>query len=168
MTIAYQAGIIYRYFGGDKVYDSELEVAQELTKYLYACGKSMQNLLKFSAEVARESRSVITGTVNQKWTFYTPSTSLRTNLALQVQSLMKGWAATIDTTGDNPVTSAAKDIINEMSDNLDTTNRIADITTEIQKDIHEKLSAAVSNAANSVLKTAVNLGKWIVKMAIKP
>ena len=128
----------------------------------------MQNLLKFSAEVARESRSVITGTVNQKWTFYTPSTSLRTNLALQVQSIIRGLADSVDTSGQSVIAATAKEILNEMADNLDTTNRIIEETTAIQEEIHETVSNVVSNVVSSAVKAVVGIGKWLVKMGTKP
>ena len=168
LTIAFGANLIYNSLGGKLVYDSEAALAADLTKYLYAYGRTTQNLLMFGAKVAKEAKSVITSDITPNWTFYTFSTSLRTNIALQVQSILRGMADSVDTSNENPVTTVAKDVLNEMADNVDTTNRIVEETTAIQNEIHNNVSAVVSNVVNTAVKTVVSFGKWIIKMSTRP
>ena len=66
------------------------------------------------------------------------------------------------------ISAVVKDALNESADNLDTTNRIIEETTAIQNEIHETISNAASAIAKSVVKSAVNVGKWIIKMGTKP
>ena len=53
----------------------------------FAYGRTTQNLLKFAAKVARESRNVISCEITPEWKYYTATSSIRTNLALQLQSV---------------------------------------------------------------------------------
>ena len=168
LTIAYGANLIYNSLGGKLVYDSEEALAQDLTKYLYTYGRTTQNLLMFANKVAKEAKSVVTSEITPAWTFYTFSTSLRTNLALQAQSIIRGLADSVDTSGQSVIAATAKEILNEMADNLDTTNRIIEETTAIQEEIHETVSNVVSNVVSSAVKAVVGIGKWLVKMGTKP
>lgn len=168
LTIAYGANLIYNSLGGKLIYESEEALAADLTKYLYDYGRTTQNLLMFANKVAKEAKSVVTSEITPAWTFYNFSTSLRTNIALQVQSILRGLADSMDTSHNNPITTAAKNVLNEMADNLDTTNRIIEETTAVQEAIQEAASNVVSKVVNTALKAAVGFGKWIIKMATKP
>ena len=168
MGIAFGANLIYNHLGGKLVYDSELALAQDLTKYLYTYGRTTQNLLMFANKVAKASESVVTCELTTDWKFYTATTSIRTNLALQVQSVIRGLADSVDTSGQSVIAATAKEILNEMADNLDTTNRIIEETTAIQEEIHETVSNVVSSIASSALKAVVGIGKWLVKMGTRP
>ena len=168
MGISFGANLIYNHLGGKLVYDSELALAQDLTKYLYTYGRTTQNLLMFANKVAKASESVVTCELTTDWKFYTATTSIRTNLALQVQSIIRGLADSVDTSGQSVIAATAKEILNEMADNLDTTNRIIEETTAIQEEIHEAVSNAVSSIASTALKAVVGIGKWLVKMGTKP
>lgn len=167
LTIAYGANLIYNSLGGKLVYDSEAALAADLTKYLYDYGRTTQNLLMFANKVAKEAKSVVTSEITPNWTFYNFSTSLRTNIALQVQSILRGMADSVDTTNGSTINTIARDTLNEMANNIDTSNRIIEETTAIQKEIREKVSSAATNVVKSVLKSAVNVGKWIIKMSTK-
>ena len=168
MGIAFGANLIYNHLGGKLVYDSELALAQDLTKYLYTYGRTTQNLLMFASKVAKASESVVTCELTTDWKFYTATTSIRTNLALQVQSVIRGLADSVDTSGQSVIAATAKEILNEMADNLDTTNRIIEETTAIQEEIHETVSNVVSSIASTALKAVVGIGKWLVKMGTRP
>ena len=122
----------------------------------------------FASKVARESRSVVTCEITPDWKFYTATTSIRTNLALQVQSIIRGIADSVDTSGQSVIAATAKNILNEMADNLDTTNRIIEETTAIQEEIHETVSNVISSIASTALKAVVGIGKWLIKMGAKP
>ena len=74
----------------------------------------------------------------------------------------------MDTSGESVIASAAKDVLNEMADNLDTTNRIIEETTAIQEEVKETVTEAVASVAQTVWNAAVKVGKWIIKMATKP
>ena len=168
MGISFGANLIYNHLGGKLVYDSELALAQDLTKYLYTYGRTTQNLLMFANKVAKASESVVTCELTTDWKFYTATTSIRTNLALQVQSIIRGLVDSVDISGQSVIAATAKEILNEMADNLDTTNRIIEETTAIQEEIHETVSNVVSSIASTALKAVVGIGKWLVKMGTKP
>lgn len=137
LMITYYSGIIYNYMGGKYLYNSELELSADLTKYLYAHGRTAQNLLIFGDEIAKKSKSVITDQITEDWKFYTYTTSIRTNLALRTQAILMGIADSIDTTGDNAITSAAKELIYAAAGHIDTTNRIIEETTAVKEAIEE-------------------------------
>lgn len=168
MSIAYWSHIIYNDLGGSKVYDSEVALAEDMTKYLYTYGRTSQNLLMFADKVAKKSKSVISSEVTPAWTYYTASTSIRTNIALQVQSIMRGIADSVDTSGSSKVSQAVKDTINEMANNIDTSNRIIKETTAIQKQIKESVTNIAKKAVEKLMKPLTDAVKWFVKMATKP
>lgn len=47
LSIAYNANIIYNYMGGNLIYNSEEDLAKDLTKFLYTYGRTAQNMLIF-------------------------------------------------------------------------------------------------------------------------
>ena len=69
-TIAYAAEIIYNNLGGNKKYESVNECAKALSKYLYASGRTSQNLLIFAVKTARRSKAFFTGDLTTDWQFY--------------------------------------------------------------------------------------------------
>lgn len=165
-TITYFSNILYNYMGGSLLYNSELDLAKDMTKHLYAYGKSAQNLLQFGDQVATRSKSVVAGQLTKDWIFYNYSTSLRTNSALKTQKILNGVAKAIDTTEDHPVTSAVKSTIQKIADRIDTTNRIKDQVTNIQNkissffsDIGSKIGNKVLDGVFNVLKTALGWSK---------
>ena len=166
--IAFGASLIYNHLGGKLVYDSELALAQELTKYLYTYGRTTQNLLMFAAKVARESRNVISCEITPEWKYYTATSSIRTNLALQLQSVIRGIADSVDTSGSSAIAAAAKDVLNNMADNLDTTNRIIEETVAVQEQVKETVTNVVTQVANKAVSAIASFGKWLIKMGSKP
>lgn len=168
LSIAFGANLIYNHLGGKLVYDSELALAQDLTKYLYTYGRTTQNLLMFANKVAQASKNVVSCEITPDWKYYTATSSIRTNLALQLQSIIRGIADSVDTSGDSVINTVVKDALNEAANNLDTTNRIIEETVAVQEQIKE----TVTNAATQVVTKAANVvagfGKWLIKMGSKP
>lgn len=165
-TITFYSNIVYNYLGGNLLYASEAELAQDLTKHYYAYGKTAQNLLAFGDQVAARSKSVVTGNVDRNWIFYNYSTSLRTNSTLRTQKILRGVANAIDTTEDHPVTTGVKSIVSRIAERLDTSNRIEGITTRIQnsilnfiKDTASSLGGKLLDGAASVIKTILGWSK---------
>ena len=161
-TITYFSNILYNYMGGSLLYNSELDLAKDMTKHLYAYGKSAQNLLQFGDQVATRSKSVVAGQLTKDWIFYNYSTSLRTNSALKTQKILNGVANAIDTTEDHPVTSAVKSTIQKIADKIDTTNRIKDQVTNIQNKISSFFSDIGSKIGNKVLDGVFNALKTVL------
>ena len=161
-TITYFSNILYNYMGGSLLYNSELDLAKDMTKHLYAYGKSAQNLLQFGDQVATRSKSVVAGQLTKDWIFYNYSTSLRTNSALKTQKILNGVAKAIDTTEDHPVTSAVKSTIQKIADKIDTTNRIKDQVTNIQNKISSFFSDIGSKIGNKVLDGVFNALKTVL------
>ncbi len=161
-TITYFSNILYNYMGGSLLYNSELDLAKDMTKHLYAYGKSAQNLLQFGDQVATRSKSVVAGQLTKDWIFYNYSTSLRTNSALKTQKILNGVAKAIDTTEDHPVTSAVKSTIQKIADKIDTTNRIKDQVTSIQNKISSFFSDIGSKIGNKVLDGVFNALKTVL------
>ena len=161
-TITYFSNILYNYMGGSLLYNSELDLAKDMTKHLYAYGKSAQNLLQFDDQVATRSKSVVAGQLTKDWIFYNYSTSLRTNSALKTQKILNGVAKAIDTTEDHPVTSAVKSTIQKIADKIDTTNRIKDQVTNIQNKISSFFSDIGSKIGNKVLDGVFNALKTVL------
>ena len=160
--ITYFSNILYNYMGGSLLYNSELDLAKDMTKHLYAYGKSAQNLLQFGDQVATRSKSVVAGQLTKDWIFYNYSTSLRTNSALKTQKILNGVAKAIDTTEDHPVTSAVKSTIQKIADKIDTTNRIKDQVTSIQNKISSFFSDIGSKIGNKVLDGVFNALKTVL------
>ena len=166
LAIAYQANIIYNYMGGNQLYSSEQELAQELTKYLYAHGRTAQNLLIFSDRIAREAKGIVSAEITPEWTFYNFSTSLRTNIALNTQALIRGIAASIDTTGNAKLNTAVKDMLEKTADSIDTSNRIIEQTTQIQNQIKQTVKDVASGAAKAALSTAGKIVKSLLSWRV--
>lgn len=169
VTIAYQSHIIYTYMGGNKVYGSELELAQALTKYLYAYGRTAQNLMQFTDKVIKEAKGVITSEITENWTFYNYSTSLRTNIALSVQAVMNGIAESIDTTGNNKITGTVKGIVEAVANNIDTNNHISDQTTALKNKVGNTVKTVAADIGKAALGAGMQVGKaflqWIAKVS---
>ena len=152
-AILYQASIIYNYMGGSKVYASEQELVDALNQHLYAYGRTAQNLLMFGNQVALKAKNVVSCELTPDWTFYSFTTSPRANIALRLKALVEGFAAAIDTTGDNAVTGFVKDQAEKVAEAIDTTNHIAEQVEEVKEQVQE----AVSNAVQQAVKTAVKI-----------
>lgn len=161
-TITFYSNILYKYMGGNLVYKSELDLAKDMTKYLYAYGRTAQNLLVFGDQVAKKSKSVITGKVDKDWIFYNYSTSLRTNSALKTKKILMGVEKAIDTTDDHPITTGIKATVHKIVERIDTSNRIIEQTTKIQNAISSFLSSTASKIGNKVLDTAFKALKTIL------
>lgn len=167
LMITYYSGIVYNYMGGKYLYDSELELAADLTKYLYAHGRTAQNLLIFGNEIAKKSKSVVTDEINYDWTFYTYSTSIRTNLALRTKSILQKIADSIDTTGGNAISTTAKDIVQKTADSIDTTNRIIEQTTAIKNKIEDKVKSTASSIGSKLLSGTKDAIKTVFRWSQK-
>lgn len=160
-TIAYQSYVIYWYMGGRLVYDSQEDLAADLTKYLYSYGRTSQNLMIFANNVLKESKSVVTGELDEDWTFYSISTIPRTNIALSVQSIINGLSDSIEA-GDSKVLGDIKQGLKDTAGSIDTENHIKDETTEIIDKIEDTVKDTASKIGNSMLKNGMKLAKNVI------
>ena len=160
-TIAYQSYIIYWYMGGRLVYDSQEDLAADLTKYLYSYGRTSQNLMIFANNVLKESKSVVTGELDEDWTFYSISTSPRTNIALSVQSIINGLSDSIND-DNNELLGDIKQGLKDTAGSIDTENHIKDETTEIIDKIEDTVKDTASKIGNSMLKNGMKLAKNVI------
>ena len=167
LSIAYNADILYNYMGGNAVYASEEELAKALTDYLYTYGRTSQNLMMFGSKVVKEAKSVVTSEIDENWSFYTSSTSLRTNLALKLKAIIKGVADSIDTSGSSKLNAGTKDTLNKIADSIDTSNRIVDITTAIHDKIQDTVKSVAVSIGQAVLKVTAKVSKTILKWGMK-
>lgn len=163
LTIAYFADVLYNDLGGNVVYSSQKELAESMAKYLYAHGRTAQNLLMFGNQVITKSKAVVTGQIHLGWTFYTATTSPRANSALKLKAILKGIENSIDTTDNNPITTPAKSIVARITEKIDTNNRIAKQTTELKNKINEALKKVASSIGKTVMEKAVDLFKTFLK-----
>lgn len=89
-------------------------------------------------------------------------------MALQVQSFLRGIADSVDTTGaGSNVSQAVKDSVNTAADNMDTSNRIQEQTTAVQKQVKESILSIAKNAAKKLVSQLKSSVGWFVKMATK-
>lgn len=160
-SISFFTNVIYNYMGGSLVYSSQEELAQALTDYLYAYGRTAQNMLMFANKIVKEAKGVITDNIDENWTFYNISTSRRTNIALHVKALLQGIADSIVTDGSD-LNTAAQDTINGIADSIDTSNRILEETTEIINAIEETVEEIVEEIVNTVIDTVLNIAKGFI------
>lgn len=163
IAIAYNGDIIYNYMGGKYIYSSEEDLISALNEYLYANGRTKQNLLMFANQVVQSAKSVVTSDINYNWVFYNYSTSIRTNLALKSQAIIKGIADSIDASGSNLLNAAVKNGMNFVADSIDTTNYISGVTDAI-KDTADQVAKDVTKAA---IKETINAGKTILQWGLK-
>lgn len=123
---------------------------------------SAQNLLMFGNQVALKAKSVVTCEITPDWTFYTATTSPRANIALRLKALVEGFAASVDTTGDNAVTAFFKDAAESIAEAIDTTNHIADQMEEVKEAVQEVVSEVVTNAVKGAVGVIIGVlfRKW--------
>ena len=161
-TILYHASIIYNYMGGNKVYASEQELIDALNQHLYAYGRTAQNLLMFGNQVALKAKSVVSSQITPDWTFYTFTTSPRANIALRIKALTEGFAAAIDTTGNNSLTQLVKEKVEEAAAAIDTTNHIADQVEQVKEAAKDAVSNIVQKAVTTTVRIFANVlfKKW--------
>ena len=124
-----------------------------MMQYFYAHGRTMQNMLMFGNEVIRAARSVVTDEITPSWKFYHVSTSLRTNIALQVQAMLKGASNAIYTGDGNQFTAKAKEFLDKIIGSIDTTNHIADQMDNLQNQFRDMLKNTISSIMKNVLKS---------------
>ena len=160
-AIAYQSYYIYWYMGGRLVYDSQEALAAALTEYLYSYGRTAQNMMIFANRVMKDSKSVVTGVIDENWTFYNVSTSARTNAALAVQAAIKGVAGSIDTTSSDALGKVQQGL-NDLADKIDTENHIADKADEFITRVEDGVKDTASKLASSALKTGMKLAKGFI------
>ncbi len=165
-AIAYQSYYIYWYMGGNLVYDSQEELAAALTEYLYSYGRTAQNMMIFANKVLKDSKSVVTGTIDENWTFYSVSTSARTNAALAVQATIKGIANSIDTSNSEALGKVQQGL-NDLADKIDTENHIADKAEEFITKIEDGVKDAASKLGTSALQTGMKLAKGFISWMSK-
>lgn len=156
LAIAYQANLIYNSLGGKNIYESEQACADALAKYLYAHGRTYQNMLMFSYEVAVKSKAVITSEITPDWMFYTPSTSIRTNIALKAKAIGQKIADGIYA-GDSKLLSGTKDALNSIVDKIDTSNHVQPILNKIQAKIQETTTSMVTKAIENTTSAVKGL-----------
>lgn len=165
-AIAYQSYYIYWYMGGKLVYGSQEELAAALTEYLYSYGRTAQNMMIFANKVMKDSKSVVTGTIDESWTFYNVSTSARTNAALTVQAAIKGIAGSIDTSGSEALGKVQQGL-NDLADKIDTENHIADKADEFITKVEDSVADAASKLGTSALKTGIKIAKGFISWMSK-
>ncbi len=165
-AIAYQSYYIYWYMGGKLVYGSQEELAAALTEYLYSYGRTAQNMMIFANKVMKDSKSVVTGTIDESWTFYSVSTSARTNAALTVQAAIKGIAGSIDTSGSEALGKVQQGL-NDLADKIDTENHIADKADEFITKVEDSVADAASKLGTSALKTGIKIAKGFISWMSK-
>ncbi len=165
-AIAYQSYYIYWYMGGKLVYGSQEELAAALTEYLYSYGRTAQNMMIFANKVMKDSKSVVTGTIDESWTFYSVSTSARTNAALTVQAAIKGIADSIDTSGSEALGKVQQGL-NDLADKIDTENHIADKADEFITKVEDSVADAASKLGTSALKTGIKMAKGFISWMSK-
>ena len=156
LAIAYQANLIYNSLGGKNVYESEEACADALAKYLYAHGRTYQNMLMFGHEVAVKSKAVITSEITPDWMFYTPSTSIRTNIALKAKAIGQKIADGIYA-GDSKLLSATKDVVTSVVDKIDTTNHIQPVLNQIQAKVNETAKTVVTKTVQATTSAVKGL-----------
>ena len=71
-------------------------------------------------------------------------------------------ANAIDTTGDNAITTAAKDVTQKIADSIDTSNRIIEQTTAIQNKVKETVTETAKTVAKTALKTTLKVTKTLL------
>ncbi len=165
-AIAYQSYYIYWYMGGKLVYGSQEELAAALTEYLYSYGRTAQNMMIFASRVMKDSKSVVTGVIDESWTFYSVSTSARTNAALTVQATIKGIAGSIDTSGSEALGKVQQGL-NDLADKIDTENHIADKADEFITKVEDSVADAASKLGTSALKTGIKIAKGFISWMSK-
>ena len=160
-TIVFTADLIYNSMGGSKIYASEQELIDALNQHLYAYGRTSQNLLMFANQVALKAKSVVSCELTPDWTFYSFTTSPRTNLALRVKALVEGFAASIDP-GDSAVLAGVKETAENIAEAVDTTNRIVEQTTAIQEQVKETVTEVAKKAVQATVHVIANVlfKKW--------
>ena len=165
-AIAYQSYYIYWYMGGKLVYGSQEELAAALTEYLYSYGRTAQNMMIFANKIMKDSKSVVTGTIDENWTFYSVSTSARTNAALTVQAAIKGIAGSIDTSNSEALGKVQQGL-NDLADKIDTENHIADKAEEFITKIEDGVKDAASKLGTSALQAGMKLAKGFISWMSK-
>lgn len=63
-------------YGEDLPYESEAALQEEMIKYLYNQGRTVQNLMVFAHDIARRNKGVITGEMNEDWHLYNLEASI--------------------------------------------------------------------------------------------
>ena len=160
-TIVFTADLIYNSMGGSKIYASEQELIDALNQHLYAYGRTSQNLMMFANQVALKAKSVVSCELTPDWTFYSFTTSPRTNLALRVKALVEGFAASIDP-GDSAMLAGVKETAENIAEAVDTTNRIVEQTTAIQEQVKETVTEVAKKAVQATVHVIANVlfKKW--------
>ena len=58
---------LWYYYGGKIPYESEEALQEAMIQYLYNQGRTVQNLMIFAHDIAKRSKGVITGEMNEDW-----------------------------------------------------------------------------------------------------
>ena len=164
LTIAYQAKLIYNNMGGSQVYESEDALIEALNSYLYSHGRTAQNLMMFGYEVSQKAKAVFTSEITpESFTFYTSSTSLRTNVALKAQAIGRKIAQSIDTSNGSKTLTAAQDTISKVAESIDTSNHIQPILNQVTQTV----KTAVTNVVTQTIKNTTSMLKNMFSMFTK-
>lgn len=162
VAIAYFSDLLYNQLGGDQIFSSQLELTNGLMKYLYASGRTMQNMLMFGNEVLKAARSVVTDEITPNWKFYNISTSLRTNIALKVQAMLEGTSEAIYTEDGDQFSASAKEFLDKIIDNIDTSNHIEDQMDDLQGKLHDMMRDKMATVLNNILKAILRAIKEVL------
>lgn len=107
----------------------------------------------------------MTSVIDENWVFYNFSTSIRTNIALQSQSVLRDFAASIDTSGSSLIANTVKNTTEKIADSIDTSNRIIEQTTKIQnaikETVQEKAKALGQSAFSNLMKFGKKVFSWL-------
>ena len=162
IAIAYFSDLLYNQLGGDQIFASQLELTEGMMKYFYAYGRTMQNMFRFGNEVIRTARSVVTDEITPDWKFYNISTSLRTNIALKVQAMLEGTSEAIYTEDGNEFSASAKEFLDKIIDNIDTSNHIEEPMDQLQNQFREMLKNNISKIMKNIIKSIFQTLKEIL------
>ena len=169
-TIAFQAWIVYNFMGGRFVYTEEnggqTKLQEDITKYLIAQGKTAENLMKFSGDVYKRSKAVVSADLNgDGWAFYNASKSIKENIVVQTTAIAKQISDSIVTEG-NKVNEAVKTVVKSTIDSLsevDTTSKTAEYVDQAIAKAKESVTSMLRSALISAIKKTTSLFASMLK-----
>lgn len=88
--IAYASQLSYSVLGGSQIYASVEAVTKELNKFLYSQGRTTQNLIIFLNNIAKRTKLVYTGSLDEDWYFYNLNKTLFSNTNMLINKAAKG------------------------------------------------------------------------------
>lgn len=156
--------------GGRFVYTEEnggqTKLQEDITKYLIAQGKTAENLMKFSGDVYKRSKAVVSADLNgDGWAFYNASKSIKENIVVQTTAIAKQISDSIVTEG-NKVNEAVKTVVKSTIDSLsevDTTSKTAEYVDQAIAKAKESVTSMLRSALISAIKKTTSLFASMLK-----